>query len=104
MRKSIPSTAKLTSTADVRSQQSVVLGCLFTQLQRLRRDEDPVKVRLCRAHFGVLCSMPYNPAVHMPSERYTEPFTGQELARDQILWLIYKVRTLLMITDPHEAT
>ncbi|KAA8899502.1 hypothetical protein FN846DRAFT_909576 [Sphaerosporella brunnea] len=72
------------------AQQSVVLGCLFTQLQRLRRDDDPVKVRLCRAHFGVVCSMPFNPTKHSEHEKYIEPVTGQVLARGQIMWLIHK--------------
>ena len=74
------------------SQQSVVLGSLYTQLQRLRKEEDPISVRLCRAHFGILAAVPFDPTKHHPGEAYTHPVTKIPLAKDQIIWLIKKVR------------
>lgn len=93
----LPHAVRLTQS---NSEQAVVLGCLYTHLQRLRKEEDPVSQRLCRASLGVVALKAFNPATHAPEERYVHPVTGQELALNQIMWLCKKVCTLLRRISP----
>lgn len=82
------------------AQQSVVLGCLATQLQRIRLEEDPVKIRLARAHYGLLSMRRFDWNIHGEHERYVHPITGEELARDQITWFIAKGDAIHGLTKP----
>lgn len=73
-------------------QQAVVLGAILNQMQTLKNQEDPVRARLCRAHYGLVTMQPFKDNTHFPYEKYVHPLTGEAFARDQIAWFIHKVR------------
>lgn len=63
-------------------------------------EEDPVKVRLARAHYGLLSMRRFDRNIHTEAERYVHPVTGEVLARDQITWFIAKGARIQGLTAP----
>ncbi len=48
--------------------------------------------RLARYSYGSAFALPYNPFVHLPKDKLQDPATGEWLAKNQMIWLLKRVR------------
>lgn len=57
-----------------------------------------VETRIARMSYGVMISLPFNPKLHSPEDRYIDACTLEPMATKQMEWLLRKVWTAIRIT------
>jgi len=63
-------------------------GAIAKRIEHDHRQNEGVALESCKRSYGVCISQSYSGYLHSEEDAYTDSFTGEQKAREQVVWLI----------------